>query len=50
MINSYTQHTHCQVAQANRTSQNLAISMFLPTHKENETCSKVKIQNKKACA
>jgi hypothetical protein len=24
-------HTHCQVARANRTSQNLAISMSLPT-------------------
>jgi len=27
-------HTHCQVAQTNRTSQNLPISMSLPTLKE----------------
>jgi len=30
-------HTHCQVAQTNRTSQNLAISMSLPTLKKKLT-------------
>jgi len=30
-------HTHCQVARAYRTSQNLSISMSLPTLKEKLT-------------
>lgn len=41
-------HTHCQAAQANRTSQSLAISVSEPTHerqKRKHDCTTMAIRN-----
>lgn len=41
-------HTHCQAAQANRTSQSLSISVSYPTHelkKRKHDCTTMAIRN-----
>ena len=41
-------HTHCQAAQANRTSQSLSISVSFPTHgqkKRKHDCPTMAIRN-----
>ena len=41
-------HTHCQAAQANRTSQSLSISVSFPTHgrqKRKHDCTTMAIRN-----
>ena len=42
MNNPRSSHTHCQATQANRTSQNLSISMSLPTQGEMKLVTNLK--------